>query len=216
MNESGAGRPLSQATLSPGHPTTPTHAGPLRDSFEFLRGFVRHPAQVGSIIPSSHHLEQRLVRSARISEARTVVEFGPGTGGTTAAFLQVMSSRARLLAIELDPEFHQHLEISIRDPRFILELGSAERLADFLAAWQLPAPDVIISGIPFSTMPPEVSNRVATAVARVLPPGGRFVAYQVRAHVTSFVSPYLGQPSTYWEVVNVPPVRVFTWVKSGG
>ena len=113
MNESGAGRPLSQATLSPGHPTTPTHAGPLRDSFEFLRGFVRHPAQVGSIVPSSHHLEQRLVRSARISEARTVVEFGPGTGGTTAAFLQVMSSRARLLAIELDPEFHQHLEISI-------------------------------------------------------------------------------------------------------
>jgi phospholipid N-methyltransferase len=73
---------------------------------------------------------------------------------------------------------------------------------------------VIISGIPFSTMSLEVANRVALAVARVLQPGGLFVAYQVRAHVADYVSPYLGQPEKHWEIVNVPPVRVFTWVKS--
>ena len=92
-------------------------------------------------------------------------------------------------------------------------VGSAERLAEFLKARWLPAPDAIISGIPFSTMPAEVSDRVASSVARVLRPGGRFVAYQVRAHVSGFVSPYLGKPEKKWEVVNVPPVRVFTWVK---
>jgi phosphatidylethanolamine/phosphatidyl-N-methylethanolamine N-methyltransferase len=31
--------------------------------------------------------------------------------------------------------------------------------------------------------------------------------------VAGFVSPYLGTPEKQWEVVNVPPVRVFTWVK---
>jgi len=187
--------------------------GQLRDSFQFLRGFVRNPAQVGSIIPSSRQLEQHLVRSARIADARMVVELGPGTGGTTSAFLRAMASSAQLLAIELDPEFHQRLHASIPDPRFNVELGSAERLAEFLKARWLPAPDAIISGIPFSTMPPEVSDRVASSVARVLRPGGRFVAYQVRAHVAGFVSPYLGKPDKKWEVVNVPPVRVFTWVK---
>jgi len=189
--------------------------GQLRDSFQFLRGFVRNPAQVGSIIPSSRQLEQRLVRSARIGDARMVVELGPGTGGTTLAFLQAMGSTAQLLAIELDTEFHQRLHASIHDPRFNVELGSAERLAEFLSARWLPAPDAIVSGIPFSTMAPEVSDRVASSVARVLRPGGRFVAYQVRAHVSSFVSPYLGIPEKTWEVVNVPPVRVFTWVKPG-
>ena len=189
--------------------------GQLRDNFQFLRGFARNPAQVGSVVPSSRHLEQRLVREARIAEARTVVELGPGTGGTTAAFLRAMSRDARLLAIELDREFHQHLCTSLDDPRLILELGSAERLADFLAAHRLPAPDAIVSGIPFSTMPTEVSDRVAAAIAQVLRPGGRFVAYQVRAHVAGFVSPYLGEPDKQWEVVNVPPVRVFTWVKGG-
>ncbi|MEO8015302.1 methyltransferase domain-containing protein [Polaromonas sp.] len=187
--------------------------GQLRDSFQFLRGFVRNPAQVGSVIPSSRQLEQRLVRSARIGDARMVVELGPGTGGTTSAFLRAMASNAQLLAIELDTEFHQRLHASIRDARFSVELGSAERLDEFLSARRLPAPDAIISGIPFSTMPAEVSDRVASSVARVLRPGGRFVAYQVRAHVSSFVSPYLGKPEKKWEVVNVPPVRVFTWVK---
>jgi len=188
-------------------------SNPLRDSYRFLRGFVRNPAQVGSIIPSSRQLEQRLVRSARLRDARMVVELGPGTGGTTAAFLQAMSATAQLLAIELDTEFHQRLHASIHDPRFNIELGSAERLAEFLSARWLPAPDAIISGIPFSTMPPGVSDRVASTIARVLRPGGRFVAYQVRGHVSGFMSPYLGQPEKSWEVINVPPVRVFTWLK---
>jgi phosphatidylethanolamine/phosphatidyl-N-methylethanolamine N-methyltransferase len=210
MNESGAAQPLTQAAL----PTRPLNAGQFRSRVEFLRGFVRNPARVGAIAPSSRRLEQRLVLDARISEARTVVELGPGTGGTTTAFLQAMSATAQLLAIELDGNFHQHLSASIPDPRFSLELGSAEQLADFLSARWMPAPDVIVSGIPFSTMPAAVSNRVAATIAKVLRPGGRFVAYQIRAHVADFVSPYLGQPVKCWEVVNLPPVRVFTWVKA--
>lgn len=205
-----AKRQFGQSTL----PLANLDVAPLRDSFQFLRGFARNPAQVGSVVPSSRYLEQRLVREARIAHARTVVELGPGTGGTTAAFMRALPAAARLLAIELDAQFHRHLRASLDDPRLVLELGSAERLADFLAAHRMEAPDAIVSGIPFSTMPAEVSDRIAAAIAQVLRPGGRFVAYQVRAHVAGFVSPYLGQPDKQWEVVNVPPVRVFTWVKA--
>jgi phosphatidylethanolamine/phosphatidyl-N-methylethanolamine N-methyltransferase len=108
------------------------------------------------------------------------------------------------------------LSNAIADPRFKLELGSAEQLEHYLQARRMPAPDAIVSGIPFSTMPPEVSARIAASLTRVLRPGGRFVAYQVRAHVADFVSPHLGLPQQSWEFVNVPPVRVFTWVKGGG
>jgi len=209
MNEPRVQQPAGRRPLPNGH----LAAAQLRDSFEFLRGFVRNPAQVGSVVPSSRWLEQRLVRQAGIARARTVVELGPGTGGTTAALLQALPATARLLAVELDPRFHRHLRASLADPRLLLQQGSAERIADFLAAHQLPAPDAIVSGIPFSTMPPELSQRIAAAVALVLRPGGHFVAYQVRAHVAAFVGPHLGEPHRQWEMANVPPVRVFTWVK---
>jgi phosphatidylethanolamine/phosphatidyl-N-methylethanolamine N-methyltransferase len=211
MNEPRAGEPIGERNV----PAGGLPLVQLRDSFEFLRGFARNPSQVGSVVPSSRYLEQRLVREARLGAARTAVELGPGTGGTTAAFLQAMPPNGRLLAVELDDEFHDYMRASLDDPRLVLECGSAERLAEFLDKHRLPAPDAIISGIPFSTMPPEVSDRIAAAIAQVLRPGGRFVAYQVRAHVASFVAPYLGEPDTQWEVVNVPPVRVFTWVKPG-
>jgi len=213
MNPPHAHRPASQAAL-PAQPFSPPGRAP--GSLEFLRGFLRHPARVGSVIPSSHHLEQRLVAQARLAEARSVVELGPGTGGTTAAFLRALPATAQLLAIELDPHFHRHLRASLDDARLHLALGSAEQLAAHVAERWMPAPDAIVSGIPFSTMPPEVSDRVAAAVAGALRPGGRFVAYQVRAHVADFVAPYLGRPQMSWELLNVPPVRVFTWVKPGG
>ncbi len=199
-----------------GGPATVAGAGTasgLGDRLAFLRGFVRDPAGVGSVVPSSHRLEQRLVRNARIAEARTVVELGPGTGGTTRAFLRAMGPQSRLVAIELDPQFHARLADTVRDPRLFAECGSAERIAAFLAARRLPAPDAIVSGIPFSTMPQDVGERIAAAVADVLAPGGRFVAYQVRPRVAGFASPHLGTPRFEWEWWNIPPMRVFTWVK---
>jgi len=183
------------------------------ESLAFLRGFLRNPAQVGSVIPSSPQLEQRLLRCANVAQARTLVELGPGTGGTTRALLGAMDPAAVLLGIELDAGFFAGLRRSIRDPRLILEHDSAERLGDLLDDHGLGAPDAIVSGIPFSTMPPAVSQRIAACIAKVLRPGGRFVAYQVRAHVADYVAPHLGAPEKQWELRNVPPVRVFTWIK---
>lgn len=202
------------------HSTTQRAASRLRPRavaghLAFLKGFLRNPAQVGSVIPSSPQLEQRLVNRSGVRDARTVVELGPGTGGTTRALLAAMMPGANLLGIELDPEFHRHLRDSIKDARLVLQQGSAEGMDEYLRLHGLGAADAIVSGIPFSTMPAAVCDRIAARIAQVLRPGGRFVAYQVRAHVSSYVTPYLGSPSMEWEYVNVPPVRVFTWVKQG-
>ncbi|MCS7101067.1 MAG: methyltransferase domain-containing protein [Burkholderiaceae bacterium] len=187
----------------------------VSDQLAFLRGFIAHPEQVGSVWPSSSFLERRLVRAAQAEQARTLVELGPGTGGTTRALLAAMRPDARLLAIELNPEFHARLRARLDDPRLIVQLGSAEELPELLQRWRLPAPEVILSGIPFSTMPKESAERIAAAIAHCLAPGGRFVAYQVRGHVARFLAPHLGAPLIRWEMVNVPPLRVFRWVKPG-
>jgi phosphatidylethanolamine/phosphatidyl-N-methylethanolamine N-methyltransferase len=186
---------------------------PWADKRAFLSGFLQHPREVGSVIPSSHWLEQRLVRTAGLAQARTVVELGPGTGGTTRAFLRALPLDARLLAIELSEVFGERLARQQIDPRLTVQRGSAEQIAEFLHTHALPAPDVVISGIPFSTMPATAGDRIAAAVARVLAPGGRFVAYQLRPHVARFATPYLGQPERSVELLNIPPMQVFCWTR---
>ncbi len=190
-------------------------SGALRDRLDFLREFIAHPDQVGSVIPSSHVLEQRLVRCAQLAQARCVVELGPGTGGTTRAFLRALPAQSKLLAVELNDEFAARLRSTLRDQRLAVWRGSAEHIGRVLEEHRLPAPDAVLSGIPFSTMPAQVADRIASEIARVLAPGGRFVAYQVRAHVADYAAPYLGQPRKDWELLNIPPVRVFTWTRRG-
>lgn len=215
-------RPIETTARPLGPPEAPQRraaapAVPARsEKLAFLSGFLRNPALVGSVIPSSGRLEQRLVRLARVTEARTVVELGPGTGGTTRAFLRAARPDMRLLAIELSTDFHDRLTQQLHDPRLLVQWGSAEHIGDFLDAHGLPAPDAVISGIPFSTMPADVGDRIARAVAKVLAPGGCFVAYQLRAHVARFATPYLGTPRREWELVNIPPMRAYRWDKPLG
>lgn len=180
----------------------------------FLRGFLQHPREVASVVPSSRFLERRIVKAAGVKSATTVVELGPGVGGTTRAILRALGPDARLLSLEINPVFHALLR-RIEDPRFVVHLGSAEDLRGALARYGLPAPQAIISGIPFSTMSGDVANRVLDAVSDVLPQGGRFVAYQVRDHVHRLCRPYLGPARVEVELLNVPPLRVFVWEKNG-
>ncbi|WP_372996665.1 class I SAM-dependent methyltransferase [Marinobacter sp.] len=171
---------------------------------------------MGSVIPSSRFLEQRIVEASNLSAARRVVELGPGTGGTTRTFLRHLGQDARLLSIELSPFFHELLG-DIADPRFINHLGSAEDLGEILALHQMGPPDVVISGIPFSKMPEAVATRVAQSVKDSLTEGGRFIAYQFRRDVASITEPIMGTAtSSTLEIRNIPPMRVYRWCKSGG
>ena len=179
----------------------------------FFRGFLRCPYQVGSVIPSSRFLERRLVEVAAVGQARTVVEFGPGTGGTTRALLRAMPKSGSLLAIEIDPQFAELLQEGIDDERFVAHQGSAEQIEHALASCTLPAPDAVISGIPFSTMPEHVGKNILRAVRDVLAPGGRFVAYQVSSRVAVLAQDIFGAARMEVELLNIPPLRVYGWQK---
>ncbi len=79
---------------------------PSHDRLTFFQEFLKHPLQIGSVIPSFRFLEQRLLKSSDLESASTLVELGSGSGGTTQAILRSMAPTARLLSIEVNPEFH--------------------------------------------------------------------------------------------------------------
>lgn len=183
-----------------------------RNRLAFLRGFLRDPERVASLVPSSRYLERRIVQTARLGDVRTVVELGPGTGGTTRALLQALPPQAVLLAVELSPQFVALLR-EIPDPRLIVQLGSAQDIARLLALHGLDRPEAVVSGIPFSTMPPALGREVFGAVWSMLAPGGRFVAYQFRDQVARIGRELCGEPEVAVELLNVPPMRIYRWTK---
>ena len=182
------------------------------DRLAFLQGFLTNPREVGSIIPSSRFLERRIVRSAGIENARTIVELGPGTGGTSRALLRAMPKDAQLLAVELNPRF-VHLLRRNPDPRLQVWEGSAADVSKALHEHGLPAPDVVLSGIPFSTMPRALGMQILRSVREALAPGGRFVAYQVRDRVEVLGREVFGPARVQTEILNVPPMRVYRWTR---
>ncbi|MGB5541162.1 MAG: methyltransferase type 12 [Gammaproteobacteria bacterium] len=185
---------------------------PLRNRLAFFLEFLRYPLQIGSVTPSSRFLEQRVMKSADIRSARSIVELGPGTGGTTRAILRAMSPLARLLCIEINPHFYRLIH-RIDDNRLVAHLGSACELREILARYGMDAPDVILSGIPFSTMSRDTGSEILATVSAQLAPNGRFVAYQASDRVMTLCQPLMGAGRTELELLNIPPMRVFRWQK---
>ena len=181
--------------------------------FAFLKGFLERPMEVGSIIPSSRFMERRIVRTAAVENSDLLVELGPGTGGTTRALLAAMKPDARLLVIEVNPRFVELLE-KLDDPRLIVHQGSAADISQTLDRYELPTPDVILSGIPFSTMTLGLGRDILRSVHDALHDGGLFVAYQVRDRVNDLGKEVFGRARVQTEIRNIPPMRVYRWEKS--
>lgn len=189
----------------------PQHPHP-GEGITFFNGFLRHPQQVGSAIPSSRFLIRRIIDIADVASAQCIVELGPGTGGTTRAILNAMQPDARLLAIEINPDFLSVLQ-QIQDPRLIIHNGDAYDLMETIAAYQLVPPDVVVSGIPFSNIPTHLGLAIINSIAQILAVGGRFVAYQFRDRVETLGRMVLGPAQVKLELRNIPPIRIYCWTK---
>lgn len=187
----------------------------LNGQFAFFQEFLKHPLQIGSVIPSSRFLEKRILETSGVASAGTIVELGSGTGGTTRAILSEMPRHARLLSIEINPHLHAKVR-KISDDRLIAHLGNACELKRILDSYGLDCPEVVISGIPFSTMSHRSGVQVVEAISALLAPNGRFVAYQVTKRVAELCRPLLGAGQMEVELLNIPPVRVYQWEKNGG
>jgi phospholipid N-methyltransferase len=177
----------------------------------FLKGFLRNPKEVGSLIPSSKFLIRRVLECGDVSRARVTIELGPGTGVLTREILRRMPPDGLLVAVEINPRFVRVLRREIRDPRLLVFEGSSTDLERALEKVGLERADLVVSGIPFSTMERGEGYRTLQAAKRVLGPGGCFVAYQFRSHVRRLAEPLFGPAETHTGLWNLPPMRIYVW-----
>lgn len=186
---------------------TPRRAGRLRRGLLFVLNFLKHPRMVGTFAVSSPALVQRLLRDVDWSACRTIVELGPGVGTITEAILRRMPADARLLAIETNLDFVAELRRTLADPRLTVVHGSAAELHRHVEAGR--GVDLVVSGIPFSTMPPPVREAVLSEVDAALSPHGRFLVYQYSGRVLPLLRRRFRVLAREVEWRNLVPMRLF-------
>jgi phospholipid N-methyltransferase len=175
----------------------------------FAKNFFKHPKMLGSIIPSSRFLIDKLLAPVDWDKARLFVEYGPGIGNISVEVLRRMHPDARLVLFELNDDFVDFLRSSFRDPRLIVQHRSAGDIGKVLAEHGLGQADYIISGIPFSTMPQPVRDEIADATHAALKPGGQFLVYQFAPKILEVLEPRFPRIDRDFEAINVPPAQLY-------
>lgn len=175
----------------------------------FARNFLQHPRMLGSLIPSSRFLVERLLEQIDWTRAGTIVEYGPGVGTFTAPILDRMAPQSRLVAFEMNRDFVGYLRRSFPDPRLHVVHGSAELVRKELRRLGLPGADYIISGIPYTTMPTRLRETIMRESRAALNPDGAVLVYQFTRAVLPYLRMHFRHVRQDFELRNILPARLF-------
>ena len=164
---------------------------------------------LGSLIPSSRYVVDKVLGQVDWQRARTIVEYGPGVGTLTGEILRRLRPDATLVAIEMNGDFVRYLRRTVPDRRLHVVEGSAADAESALAARGLRQADYVISGIPYSTMPAEVRDQILRTTHDVLQPDGAFLVYQFTRAVLPYLRSTFALVDQKFEPRNIMPARLF-------
>jgi phospholipid N-methyltransferase len=180
--------------------------GPL---WMFFRGFLKNPVMVGSVIPSSKMLIDKMLDPVDWANTKLFVEYGPGVGTFTQHILERLAPDATLLTIDTNQDFTHYISRKFTDSRLQAVTGSAADVREIMGELGFEHADFILSGLPFSTLPPGVGPAIAEQTAAALRPGGAFLVYQFSPKVRQFIAPFFKRIVKGFEWRNVPPATLF-------
>lgn len=173
----------------------------------YIKNFLKD-RQVASVAPTGKTGIKLIAAKITGQTDEVIVEYGPGDGPITKAILQKLKPTGRLIVIETNIRFVQDLK-QINDPRLIIINDRSENIKKILNRLGISQVDCIVSGIPFSLIPPTIANQLLTDTADVLKPGGRLMIYQFRRGVKKILAKHfdhIGQKRIFF---NLPPLWLF-------
>ena len=150
---------------------------PLSSRIKFFKEALKNLKTLGTVTPSSRFLSKRMLREIDFSKADVIVELGPGNGAITKYITENLSPTARLICFEINDNFYSQLKEQ-KHPQLIVLNISAEKIVDELKRLNINKVDCIISSLPLTIIPEEVSSEILEKSFDVLEDNGTFVQYQ--------------------------------------
>ncbi len=127
----------------------------------FLPAEMLHFVQAtGQIVPSSLCLASAMVDPLIHTQAKQVVEFGPGTGVMTRELLTRLPADARLLSFEINPRFVKRLQHTLPDPRLRVIEASAETMDEVFRDEGWSRVDGVVSSLGVTLMPDALKDSI--------------------------------------------------------
>lgn len=176
----------------------------------FLMQYILHPRTTGAIFPSSKKLACKMIESIDFNNCECIVEFGPGTGAFTEELLKRRNANTKIILIEYNEEFYRILEDKYKEMEKIYIINdSAENIEYYIKKYDINKVDYIVSGLPFASLPKEMTEAISERTRKVLSHGGIFITFQYSKLKKSLINAYFQSINIKKEFINIPPAYVF-------
>jgi phospholipid N-methyltransferase len=178
----------------------------LTERRRFLCSFLAAPTRVGAVLPTSRRTVRVTLDMAALAEARCVVELGAGTGPYTREILARLGSHGRLVSFEIDPVLATALARDLCDTRLTVVADSALNLEAHLDGRRA---DVIVSALPFTSLPSAMRTEILTVARRSLANAGVMLVLQYSPFIQRELERTFCSVERRVSLLNVPPAVVF-------
>lgn len=176
----------------------------------FLLEYLRHPRKIGAVAPSGNSLARKMMKPINFKSAKLIVEYGSGTGAFTRELIIRRKPETVLILIEQNERFCRELEkIFCNQPNLYILNGSAENVNFYLKKYNFKHADYIISGLPFTSLPADISGNIMEATKKAIGNNGKFIIFQYSLVKKKFFEKYFQITGCLKEIKNIPPAYVF-------
>ena len=161
-------------------------------------------------MPSSKFLIKKMLSNIDFSNAKVIVEYGPGNGIITKHILNKMNNDAILICFEINKEFVKCLQL-IDDKRLVVTQKSAENIAEILQNLKIDQVDCFISSLPLSILPYKMAKNILINSKQVLKNKGLFIQYQYSFNFLKTFQAIFNKKNVFltFEILNLPPAFIY-------
>ena len=139
----------------------------------FIKQFLLHPTEVGSIIPSSKTLSKSIVNIPDFTTKKCVVEIGTGNGVVTQEIIKILPAKTIFFGVEINRKFVE--ETKKNCPTTNIYHGSAKDLKKYLKENDFDHSDCIISELPWGAFNNYLQDELLEAIYNSLEKNGDFI-----------------------------------------
>lgn len=176
-----------------------------RDTLAFFYKFIRHPHEIGSLIPSSEALATAMTSCLIGTNVTKVAELGAGTGVITRHIMRQPQLEAALI-FEKDTEMRTSL--CQQYSKAVCE-EDATQLTRIMQREGLQHLDAVISGLPFAMFTTELRERILDEVDAALVVDGLFITFQYSLQMKAMLTERFDMDSIRLVLWNFPPAFVY-------
>ena len=190
----------------------------MNERLQFFQEFLKNPLNVGAISPSSPALAEQMLADVQADSNHIILEIGVGTGAITRILQTKIPHENCYIGIEINEFFVECLHKEF--PNLKIVCGDANKAEKLHAETGLGEIKYIISGLPFGSLPGEISQGILSEVDKFMAKGCLFRTFQYLHgyYLPPAVKFRQRMEEKYGKVErskivlkNVPPAYTLTW-----